>query len=216
MSEQPEFKSGSTLERRAIDLLPASSRADDRSKLDQLLKSAYEARPDLRASTLAIETAAKRAKWEHSRIVALAGLLNVKQGEGLGFSPRPGVVIEPPIFNRNQGGIARADAEVERASWQYLNVRQRITAEVQESHNQYLQARETLAVWLNQVLPLAEVNARLAHNAYNKGDQSYLSVLDATRQLVDVRLREAELRAQALRATAQLDRSIGRKFNATP
>ena len=111
---------------------------------DEVLQAALTARPELRAAEIAIETAAKRAKWEHSRWTTLAGLLNLKQGEGVGFAPRPGIVAELPIFNRNQGGIARADAEVERASWQYLATRQRIANEVKDAFNQYWQARETL------------------------------------------------------------------------
>ena len=183
---------------------------------DDLLKAAFDARPDLRAAELAIEAATKRAQWEHSRIVTLAGLLNFKQGEGLGFSPRPGVLAELPIFNRNQGGLARADAEVARAAWQFLATRQRVASEVQEAFNQLAQAREALTYWRAQTMPLAEENRRLAERAFNKGDQSFLFVLDATRRVVEVRQREVELLADAQRAKAQLDRSLGRKSDAKP
>lgn len=186
------------------------------ASLDELLKAAFDARPDLRAAELAIESATKRAQWEHSRIGALSGLLNIKQGEDLGFSPRPGVLTELPIFNRNQGGIARADAEVARAAWQYLATRQRIATEVQEAFNQLAQARETLTYWRAQTMPLAEENMRLAERAFNKGDQSFLFVLDATRRVVEVRQREVELLADAQRAKVQLDRSLGRKSDAKP
>ncbi len=184
--------------------------------LDELSKAAFAARPDLRAAELAVEAATKRAQWEHSRIVNLAGLLNIKQGEGLGFSPRPGVLAELPIFNRNQGGIARSDAEVARAAWQFLATRQRIAGEVQEAFNQLEQARATLTYWRAQTMPLAGEHARLAERAFNKGDQSYLFVLDAARRVVEVRQREVELLADAQRAKAQLARSIGRKFDAKP
>lgn len=185
-------------------------------KFDDLLQAAFESRPDLRSAELGIEAAAKRAKWEHSRIVTLAGLLNIKQGEGVSFAPRPGFVAELPVFNRNQGGIARADAEVERAAWQYLSVRQRIAAEVQEAFNQMNQVRQTLAYWQNEIIPQAEETTRLSNRSYTRGDQSYLFVLDATRRLVDVRLREVDLHLDVRRAIIQLDRSLGRKFDAKP
>jgi cobalt-zinc-cadmium efflux system outer membrane protein len=184
--------------------------------IEEFLKRAYESRPDLRAAELGIEAATKRAKWEHSRIIALSGLLNIKQGEGLDFSPRPGVLLDLPVFNRNQGGISRADAEVERATWQYLSVRQRITLEVQEAYNLLLQGRELLDLWHHQILPQAEDNVRLSGRAFNNGEQSYLFVLDATRRLVDAHLREAELEADIRRANAQLDRSVGRKLDEKP
>ncbi|MCI0390884.1 MAG: TolC family protein [Acidobacteria bacterium] len=194
----------------------SSGKIDAPEKIDEMLRTAYESRPDLRAAGLAIEVAAKRARWERSRIATLAALLNIKQGEGLGFSPRPGLAAELPVFNRNQGGISRADAEVERATWQYLAVRQRITLEVQEAYNQLVQSLEALSFWRGQIIPQAEESVRLSNKAFTSGDQSYLFVLDATRRFVEVRGREAELRADVRRAVAQLDRSIGRKFDAKP
>lgn len=186
-------------------------KADSSASLEEMRKLAFASRPDLRAAELAMEAAAKRAKWEQSRITTLAGLLNLKQGEGVPFAPRPGLLAELPIFNRNQGGIARADAEVERAAWQYLAVQQRIAGEVQEAFHLQQQARESLTVWQTQVMPQAAENARLSERAFNKGDQSYLFVLDAVRRVVDVRVREVELRADLQRAAAQLARSIGQK-----
>lgn len=183
---------------------------------EEVLQAALVARPELRAAEIAIETAAKRAKWEHSKWTTLAGLLNIKQGEGVGFSPRPGIVAELPIFNRNQGGIARADAEVERASWQYLATRQRIAGEVQDAFNQYWQARETLTQWQANILPPAEENVQLSEAAFKSGDQSYLFVLDALRRRTEIHARAVELQAELRRALVQLERSIGRKFDAKP
>lgn len=191
------------------EMIPAAMKADDNA--NELFKLAIASRPDLRAAELAIEAATKRAKWEHSRVMTLAGLLNLKQGEGVPFAPRPGVLIELPVFNRNQGGIARGDAEVERAAWQFLAVRQRIASEVQEAFDQYQQARASLTMWQTQVMPQVAENARLSERAFNRGDQSYLFVLDALRRVVDVRVREVELRTEMQRAAAQLDRAIGQK-----
>jgi len=193
---------------------PVEQNAD--TELPAVWQAAFAARPDLRAAGLAIEAAAARAKWEHSRVATLAGLLNLKQGEGVPFAPRPGFVAELPVFNRNQGGKARADAEVERAAWQYLAVKQRIAQETQEAFDQQTQARAALQQWRAQVVPQAETNAQLAERVFAKGDQSYLFVLDAVRRLVDVRLRELELWSDTQRAAIQLDRAVGRKLDANP
>jgi cobalt-zinc-cadmium efflux system outer membrane protein len=120
------------------------------------------------------------------------------------------------VFNRNQGGKARADADIERAAWQYLAVKQRIAQETQEAFDQQTQARAALAQWRNQVIPQAEANARLAERVFAQGDQSYLFVLDAARRLVDVRQRELELWSDTQRAAIQLDRALGRKLDAKP
>ena len=193
--------------------LKPNEQATIAKSFEELLQAALTARPELRAAETAIETSAKRAKWEHSKWTTLAGLLNIKYGEGVGFSPRPGIVGELPIFNRNQGGIARADAEVERASWQYLAVRQRIANEVQDAFNQYWQARETLSQWQANILPPAETNVQLSEAAFKSGDQSYLFVLDALRRRTEIQARDVELQVELRRAIVQLDRSVGRKFD---
>ncbi len=215
---QPETQP-STADPSVVQVVLAAQ-TDPQNALAQMLRTAFESRPDLRAAALTIETAAKRAKWERSRIGTLAGILNIKQGEGVPFAPRPGLAFELPIFNRNQGGISRADAEVQRAAWHYLAVRQQIAAEVEESFNRYQQARETLSVWQKQSLPLAEESARLATTAYTRGNESYLFVLDGIRRVLEVRQREIDMESDMRRAAIQLDRSIGqqiaRRLNAQP
>ena len=199
----------------AKDVVSVSSPSTVRENpptVDEAFDIAYAARPDLRAASLAIEVAAQRAKWEHTRIATLAGLLNIKRGAGVPFAPRPGALVEVPIFNRNQGGIARADAEVERTAWNYLAVHQRITGEVREAFQQYQQAHDALALWQSQIIPVAEENVRLSRRSFDRGDQSYLFVMDAVRRLVEVRQREAELNADLRRASAQLDRATGQKI----
>ncbi len=202
------------------EIIQATLKPDDPASSNELLAVAFASRPDLRAAELAIEVAAKRAKWQRSRIGALAALLNFKQGAGVPFAVRPGAFLDLPVFNRNQGGIARADAEVERATWQYLSVRQRIAGEVIEALNQYRQARQSLTLWRSEVMPQTAENARLSERAFNRGDQSYLFVLDAMRRVVDVSVREAELKTDVRRAAVQLDRAAGQKswrnLNAKP
>lgn len=209
MIEQPE----TTFERPALE--PALPTGGEPS-LENLTAAAVASRPDVRAAEFSIAAATKRAKWERSRIGALSALLNFKNGAGVGFAPRPGLVAELPVFNRNQGGIGRADAEVQRAAWQFLVTRQRIALDVAEAFNQRKQALETLKIWQQQTIPAATENLRLAERAFQTGDQSFLVVLEADRRLVDIRMREAELKADARRAEIQLERAVGRTYDAKP
>lgn len=184
--------------------------------LEPLLEMAFTARPDLRAAEMGVMAAARRAKWERSRLMTLAGLFSFKRGAGLGASPRPGFLAELPIFNRNQGGISRADAEVERAAWTYLTIRQRIALEVQEAYRQLLQAREALEMGRRQIQSQAEEDVRLAERSYREGNDSLLIVLEATRRLYDARAREIEIQSDLRRAVVQLERSIGKKYEGKP
>lgn len=184
--------------------------------VEALIAEALAHRPDLQGAALAIEAAARRAKWERSRLFTLAGLLSIKQGAGLDFSPRPGVLAELPVFHRNKGGITRADAEVERASRQYLAVRQQIVLDVREAFTQVRIARQSLDLLRARMLPETEAGARLAEERYRRGEEAYLFTLEYTRRLIDARLIDAETEVALRRAEAQLHRSLGKKHEPNP
>jgi cobalt-zinc-cadmium efflux system outer membrane protein len=192
---------------------PAASAASDQSEtLNGLIEQALDARPELKAAQLAIEAAGRRAKWERSRILAVSAIAK-EYGRGAdGFEQGPGAQIELPVFNRNKGGISRAEAEIERAAKQLIAARQRVVAEVREAYAQLTQARESSDLWRARLLPPLEDDIRSAERAYKAGDASYLFVLETTRRLTDARLREAELQAATARALIALERSVGRRL----
>ncbi|MBL8601670.1 MAG: TolC family protein [Myxococcales bacterium] len=188
---------------------------DDASAVPEvstLVSTALAARPDVRAAELAVEAAGARAGWERARIVSMslrADVFGPTPGGATGATGRIGPQIALPIFNQNQGGVARAEAEAERAAWRVVAVRQQVTAEVSAARAQLVNARESLGPWRAQVLPAAEASLGGVTRAFEDGEVSYLAVLEVTRRLVDVRLREAELGAEVRRAVAHLDRSTG-------
>ncbi len=49
-----------------------------------------------------------------------------------------------PIFNRNHGGAAIAEAQWKNAESQYVTVRDRVTLEVRTAHTQHQQATQNL------------------------------------------------------------------------
>lgn len=167
-------------------------------------------RPDLRGAELAIEAAGGRLGWEKARIFNAVSVIADANGSGSqGFEIGPGLSIELPLFNQNQGGRARAHADLERAAWRYVALRQQVEAEVRAALLDRGAAQQALGVLHADVLAAAERNVERAQKAFTAGDASYLAVLDAMRQLLDVRLRESAVQAALQRSVAQLDRSIG-------
>jgi cobalt-zinc-cadmium efflux system outer membrane protein len=198
---------------KASTATPAAPVASGPSEtLNGLIEQALEARPELKAAQLAIEAAGQRAKWERSRILAVSAIAK-EYGRGAdGFEQGPGMQVELPIFNRNGGGISRAEAEIERAAKQLIAARQRIVAEVREAYGQLTQARELSDLWRARLLPPIEDDIRSAERAYKAGDVSYLFVLETSRRLTDARIREAEMQAATARALVALERSVGRRL----
>lgn len=181
---------------------------------DELLQTAYTSRPDLRAAELAIEASTYRAKWQRSRIFNMViPMLSVKEsGSPQAVRAGPGLTLEIPIFNRNQGQIARADAEVVQSAWRYAALRDQVEGEVRDAMARLEQARKSLELLRTGLKPIVEQAIGQTETAYRNGDASYLNVLETTRQKFDAILRERDAEAALARARAELERSVGKKI----
>jgi cobalt-zinc-cadmium efflux system outer membrane protein len=110
--------------------------------IDELLETALAARPDLRAAELAIEAASERMGWERSKILNFIAIIDAKDEGEDSLTVGPGFSLEIPILNQNDGGIARAEAELEQAARRYEAVRQSIILQVRQAHTRYASAHE--------------------------------------------------------------------------
>ncbi len=190
-----------------VDLLPLPNWLDGRSA-DEWAAEAMEVRPDVRAAELGLKSAAKGIGLAKAEVFALGAGLNAKDVDHI-FRVGPAIDIPLPVFNQNQGGITLAKARVERASRNWLALRDRITNEVREAHLRLDLSRKSAAQWTDQILPPVEAAARQAQSAFKAGNVSYLSVLEANRSLLDSRTQSAIATAAAYRAAAELERCIG-------
>jgi cobalt-zinc-cadmium efflux system outer membrane protein len=192
----------------------ANSKWPDIGPADELVRSSYSSRPDLRAAELAIEANVYRAKWQRSRVFNLVmPLLSMKEvGSPLSTRSGPGLQMELPIFNRNQGQIARADGEVIQAAWRYRALRDVVEADVRDAAARLQQSRSSLEQLRTELKPIVEQAISQTESAYQNGDLSYLNVLEVTRQRFDAALRELDAEAALARAYAELERAIGRRL----
>jgi len=177
---------------------------------DNLFTEALASRPDVRAAELAIEAAGARAKWEHSRVITLIGILDANGQGREGAEVGPGLNVELPFFNRNQGGISRAEAEIERASRRYAAVRAQVVVDVRTAAIRVRQAQAALDAWHNDIVPSLEIEQRQAESAYQAGEAPLFTLLDVGRRLVDGRMRQLDTEAALQKALVNLDRTIGR------
>ena len=96
------------------------------------------------------------------------------------------LAVELPIFNRNQGNIAAARSDVERAEAEKrrvaLTLRERAAAVV----DQYANARLMAEQYRDEILPLAEKSYGLANDRYGEMLTAYPRVLDAKRKLYEL------------------------------
>jgi cobalt-zinc-cadmium efflux system outer membrane protein len=182
---------------------------DPCGELTAIERDALAARPDLRAAELSIEAAATRLRWERKRVVSIVGILDANAEGEEGFEMGPGLEIDTGLIDRNRPGTARASAELERAKALYGVTRQQILRETRDAFAELAHARAAAAEWRDQLVPSLAMQAARTERAYDAGEVSYLTVLEVQRRLAAGRSRELDARADAARAMARLEQSVG-------
>lgn len=176
-----------------------------------LSQEAMTCRPDALATADAI--AAAEARLELARIgwvrfLGIADATSGRQSHVLG----PAIRFTVPIFNWNQGGISRAEAELEKARRNQTTIQYQIILDVQRANFQYQQTCAELSVLRTKVRPELEGAVRRAQRAYQEGNVPIFIVLETTRQLLENYVREAQLHGDLRRFWAELERSVGRRI----
>ncbi len=203
-------------DRTALTLMPAPLPAPIPVDAEALVAEATTTRPDILAASQSVAAAAERARLSRVGWVRLLGILDASSGTRTGHEFGPAMRMTLPIFNWNEGAIVRAEAELERAGRQRQTLHNQIVLEVYQSQTRVLQSRAELDVLDRQVLPEAERARTRAEGAFREGEAAYIIVLEATRQVLDSRLRQQQLHAELRRAWADLERSVGRRLDAEP
>ena len=124
------------------------------------------------------------------------------------------VAITPPAFNRNQGNIAAAFAELHAAQSDIGRIELSLRNGLTRTFQRYLSARNQIQTYQTSFLPLAEKNLSLTLKRYEEGEIDFLRVLTARRDLFDARieyvkaltdLRTSAIEVQGLMLTGGLD-----------
>jgi cobalt-zinc-cadmium efflux system outer membrane protein len=183
---------------------------------EALTAFAVASRADALASEQGVAAAAERLRLARLGWVRLLGIGDATSGRNTGHEFSPAFRFTVPIFNWNQGNIARAEAELERAERNRVTVRNLIISDVHQAHYRYTQARAELDVLEGRVRPEVEAAIRRAELAYREGNTPYVVVLETTRQLLDSRLRREVLQSELRRSWADLERSVGRRLDFPP
>ena len=181
----------------------------------QLIETALACRPDYHAARWSVAAASERSTlsrwlfWRADSVVDVRhGPDTTRTGTGLRF--------DLPIFNRNQGGILRADWELNAAMHTRDAIRDQIYQDVRVAYRQLVQAQANLTLLESEVLPNLSEAVGIAEKGFADGGTDYLLVLQTTTQYLDARARILDQRAMLRRAMAELERSVGRSLMAAP
>lgn len=117
------------------------------------------------------------------------------------------VTVPVPIFNRNQGNIMSARAEVARAVHATRQTQVRLTERLANAYQRFEVARRTVTLFEERVLPDATESLRLIRLAFDAGDPKfdYNAVLDAQRTLANARLSLIQARGEIWQAVSLIE-----------
>lgn len=127
-----------------------------------------------------------------------------------------GFSIPLGVFDRNQGAIARAQAERRRAEFDLEAGRRVITGEFAALQRALASDAAAVRSTEEDVIPQAQRALSLAQEGYDRGAFSYLDVLEAQRALSDARQRRVDLLRTFHANEAALDRLSARFAEALP
>jgi cobalt-zinc-cadmium efflux system outer membrane protein len=111
-----------------------------------------------------------------------------------------------PLFNRNQGNIFVAEADLRRATAEARAIELRLTERLATAFQRYKAANQQVEIYEKQILPNADEALRLVRLGYERGDPKYdyTAVLEAQRTLVQARLLDVQARGELWRAASEI------------
>jgi len=196
-----------------FDVLGELRRETRVAPLEEWLKIALENRPDLLALRRAVQRSAAELQLELARSkpdLTLGSEYRRQQGlAGTGNMLGFFVEIPLPVFDRNQGEIARAREELRQAELRVRALEASIRAEVENAYRQWQSSRESLEQIETAMLAQAREVRDITEYAYRRGEASLLEFLDAQRAFNETMQAYYEARAEYARSLYLLESSAG-------
>lgn len=180
--------------------------------LSPLLAKALDQRPDLRAlradqartlADLKLQIAQGKIEYtvgvEYRRQQGLAGT-----GNSLGLF----LALPLTIYDRNQGGVARAQAEIRQTELRIAALERELRAELEATYLQCRAADAVLKSYEGGLLEQARDVLEVTEYAYRRGEASFVEFLDAQRTYNETMQGYIDARAEYARLRFTLDRLV--------
>ena len=138
---------------------------------NELIAHATANRPDLQAAEWAVAAAqrrlalARKAWWRFDGVVDYNG--NGEKGPEAG----PGLRFDIPIFNKNEGGVMRACAELEAAKYNRNQIEDQIVSQIRLSQTQIQQASDNFDALQPKCFPHSAKPWRLPRRDLKMGER---------------------------------------------
>jgi outer membrane protein TolC len=121
-----------------------------------------------------------------------------------------GVRINLPLRRaKRYGAVAEAEARLAQRRAELARLTNQVNFEVQQAYEQVDESAQTVRLYEKTILPAAQENLDAAKRAYGTGKIPFLSLIEAQRNLVELRDRYYEAVAAYFGRRATLERAVG-------
>ena len=176
-------------------------------------------RPDLEAARQGIERAdadralARAEVWEDWTVglgyererAVFDAPIGIKRDSFLSL----GIAVPIPLFNRQQGRIAAAEAELRRSRRSRDALVLRIEEEVRAAEARFRTLRSSVDAYAQEILPEATRSQELFERGYRRGLVGIAELLQAQRQYIESRAFYFELLGDLRQAAVELEAATG-------
>ncbi|HXQ25484.1 MAG TPA: TolC family protein [Candidatus Acidoferrales bacterium] len=187
----------------SLDYQPVSA------KMEDLQAKALATRPDLRAAQQGVTAANSQnalAKADGKRDIT--GQINYTHVAALSTASLFGS-IQLPIFDRNQGEIARTSYAITQAQEQEKAASDQVLTDVEDSYEALRSNDQVIQLYRSGYLDEAQQDRDISEYAYKRGAASLLDFLDAERSYRATQLAYRQALASYLLALEQLREAVG-------
>ncbi len=131
-----------------------------------------------------------------------AGYVRQNQDKANEWTFQVGVPI--PAFNRNQGNVQTARAELSKAIHEVARVQNDLVGRLASAYGTYAAAKDRVHLYRKTILPTAEQANQIALDAFKGGGFEYLRVLQSQRVLQETKLEYLRALGEAWRSASEL------------
>jgi cobalt-zinc-cadmium efflux system outer membrane protein len=170
-------------------------------------------RPDLRAAAHAVTAAEERVGLERKRrfpeVSAGVSAERPEGGSSSDFFVGPAAALDIPIFDQNQAQVSRAEFELAQRRKEHEALVAEAKQQIRAALDKAAVAAKVAAFAEDDLLPQAELGATLAGKAYELGDTTVLTLIQAQRAALEARRTVIEALLEAALSRIDVERAAG-------
>jgi len=179
------------------------------AKLEDLQAKALGSRPDLRAAQQSVTAANSQYQLEKAIAkVDITGQVNYTHISDLNTASFFGS-LQIPIFNRNQGEIARARFAITQAQELEKAASDQVLTDVRDAYEGFQSNDEIIRLYRSGYLDEAKEDRDISEYSYRRGAARLLDFLDAERSYRAIQLGYRQALASYTTALEQLREAVG-------